>query len=83
MLDELHAQLRPLNPALTHCGSAARSPDAPATAFQGRITTYAQLHSRSNQIAQALLADGVRSSERVAILAKNSDLRTKLCLLES
>ena len=75
MLEQLHSQLATFkscaDPLRFH---AAHSPDAPATAFQKRITTYAQLHSRSNRIAQALLADGVRSAERIAILAKNSDI---------
>jgi acyl-CoA synthetase (AMP-forming)/AMP-acid ligase II len=39
----------------------------------GRNTTFAQLEARSNQVAQALLAQGLQPGERVCVLARNSD----------
>jgi long-chain acyl-CoA synthetase len=53
---------------------ASCRPDAQASVFEGRATSYSQLQTRSNRIANALVASGVARQERVAILAKNSDL---------
>jgi fatty-acyl-CoA synthase len=52
---------------------ATRQPDAIAFHFEGRETTFAAFHAQSSQIAQALLAQGVKAGERVAYLGKNSD----------
>lgn len=49
-------------------------PDATALVFGDRVTSYAQLDKRSNQVANALLAGGVPRQGRVAILAHNCDL---------
>lgn len=46
---------------------------APAFIFGGRVTSYADLHERSNRCAQALLAMGVRPGDRVAVISKDSD----------
>ncbi len=46
---------------------------APALIFGERVTTFRQLHERSNRCAQALVAHGVRPGDRVAVLAKDSD----------
>jgi acyl-CoA synthetase (AMP-forming)/AMP-acid ligase II len=46
---------------------------APALVFGGRVTSYAELHERSNRCAQALLAMGVRPGDRVAVMSKDSD----------
>jgi long-chain acyl-CoA synthetase len=47
-------------------------PDKPALTFEGRTLTFGELDARSNQVAQALLAEGVGAADRVAILDKNS-----------
>jgi fatty-acyl-CoA synthase len=44
-----------------------------ATWFEGTETSYAQLDSRSNQIANGLTALGVNPGDRVAYLGKNLD----------
>ncbi len=55
---------------LVRGGEAARRA-APAL-VQGPVTrTYADLDARSSQVAQALLAAGVRAGDRVPVLAKN------------
>ncbi|HEX8029589.1 MAG TPA: fatty acid--CoA ligase [Vicinamibacterales bacterium] len=48
-------------------------PNATALSFDGRDTTYAQFHSRSNQVANALIAEGVTPGQRIAYLGKNCD----------
>jgi amino acid adenylation domain-containing protein len=55
---------------LTH--SAARAARRPAVAFGERFLTYAELDSLSNQVARALLAQGVAPGDRVGILAPKS-----------
>ncbi|TAL01184.1 MAG: long-chain-fatty-acid--CoA ligase [Rhodospirillaceae bacterium] len=52
---------------------AALYPDAVALIFEGRSTTYAELERRTNQIANAFRAAGLRPGDRVAHLGKNSD----------
>jgi len=47
--------------------------DKPALFFEGRTTTYAQLDRQTAQVANGLLAEGVRQGDRVAYLGKNSD----------
>ncbi|MBS0408572.1 MAG: fatty acid--CoA ligase [Proteobacteria bacterium] len=44
-----------------------------AFAFEGRATTYAQFDRHTNQVANGLVALGVRPGDRVAYLGKNSD----------
>ena len=46
--------------------------DQRAMVFQDREWTYADLHSESNRVAQAMLAEGVRPQDRVAFLDKNT-----------
>jgi len=48
-------------------------PEAVATRFEGRSTTYAAFDAHTNQVAHALLATGVQKDERIGYLAKNSD----------
>jgi amino acid adenylation domain-containing protein len=55
---------------LTH--SAARAAQRPAVAVGTRFLTYAELDSLSNQVARALLAQGVAPGDRVGILAPKS-----------
>ena len=53
---------------------ANQRPEAAALWFEGRETSFAMLDRRSNQCAQAMLADGVRPGDRIATLTLNSDL---------
>ncbi|MHC5732739.1 MAG: AMP-binding protein, partial [Nostoc sp.] len=46
--------------------------DAKALVFKDKALTYLQLDVQSNRIANALLAQGIRPTSRVAILAKDS-----------
>ncbi len=46
---------------------AATRPDAIAVRFEQRCLTYRELNERANQVAHALLAQGVRPDARVAI----------------
>ncbi len=46
--------------------------DQPALTFEDRRVTYGELHDRSNQVARALLAEGVGPQDRVAYVDKNS-----------
>jgi acyl-CoA synthetase (AMP-forming)/AMP-acid ligase II len=41
--------------------------------FQGRRTTYADLDRQTSQVANGLLAEGVKRGSRIAYLGKNSD----------
>jgi amino acid adenylation domain-containing protein len=52
--------------------SAARRPDRPAVAAGGRCLTYSELDRLSNQVARALLAQGVAPGDRVGVLAPKS-----------
>ena len=52
--------------------SAARRPDRPAVTTGGRSLTYQELDKLSNQVARALLAQGVAPGDRVGILAPKS-----------
>lgn len=50
---------------------AAATPDAPALSFEGTTMSFAELDSRSSRVASALLGEGVRPCDRVAVLSKN------------
>lgn len=52
--------------------AAARRPGRPAVTSEGRSLTYAELDKLSNQIARALLTQGVAPGDRVGILAPKS-----------
>jgi len=52
---------------------AADRPDAVASKFLGRPTTYAELDEHSSRVGNALLASGFGKGDRVAYLGKNSD----------
>ncbi len=49
----------------------AERPDAAALEMEGRSVTFAELDRRSSQVAQALVAAGVRADDRVAFIDKN------------
>jgi acyl-CoA synthetase (AMP-forming)/AMP-acid ligase II len=53
---------------------AARQPEVVAIVYEGRTTTYRALDRAASQVANALIAEGVRPQERVAHLDKSSDL---------
>ena len=52
---------------------ALERPDSVALSFEGRETTYARFHRNSNQVANALIAQGLLPGHRVAYLGKNCD----------
>jgi fatty-acyl-CoA synthase len=52
--------------------NARRYPDKPALVMEEESLSYAELDARSNALAHALLARGVRAGDRVALLAFNS-----------
>jgi fatty-acyl-CoA synthase len=59
---------------------AVSTPDAIALSFEGRETSYRALDELSNQVANGLVATGVRSASRIAILDKNSDIFFQILL---
>ncbi len=64
-------QIRSLGDAPRFHG--ALTPDKPVFLFEGRLTTWAQFDRHTAQVANGLLAQGVRPGSRVAYLGKNSD----------
>lgn len=48
-------------------------PHATAFEFEGRTTTFAELDAHANQVANALVAEGLRLGGRIAYVGKNSD----------
>jgi acyl-CoA synthetase (AMP-forming)/AMP-acid ligase II len=53
---------------------AARRPAEVALWFEGRATTFADLEKHANQVANGLLALGVKPGDRIGYLAKNTDV---------
>src|ERR1700687_4733038 len=54
--------------------------NAIAFEFEGRQTSFAELDIKTNRVANALKAIGVKPGERVAYLGKNSDIYFELLL---
>src|SRR5215212_6822587 len=52
----------------------ARQSASPAIAYEGRTTSYGALDRAASQVANALIAEGVRPQARIAHLDKSSDL---------
>ncbi len=52
---------------------AVDRPDAVATKFEGRATTYSMFDAHANKVSRALQSSGVKKDERIGYLAKNSD----------
>ena len=48
-------------------------PNAIAQSFESRATTFAQLDQTTNQVANALLREGLSKGQRIAYVGKNSD----------
>jgi acyl-CoA synthetase (AMP-forming)/AMP-acid ligase II len=46
--------------------------DKPAVICEGRVLSWNQLHQQLNQVANGLLADGLETGDRVAVLMDNS-----------
>jgi long-chain acyl-CoA synthetase len=53
---------------------AQHTPDQPALTFEGRSMSYGELLFASTALACELIARGIRASDRVGYLGKNSDL---------
>ncbi|WP_341197223.1 AMP-binding protein, partial [Hyphomonas chukchiensis] len=53
---------------------ATRVPDNIAYWFENASTTFAELETRTNQVANGLISLGVEPGDRVAYLAKNTDV---------
>ena len=54
--------------------------DKTALVFKGKKTSYAQLSSLSNKVANALIKDGVKPHSRVAFMGNNSATYFELLL---
>jgi long-chain acyl-CoA synthetase len=52
---------------------AKMQPGRIALSFEGAETTYAEFERHTNQVANALIAAGVKPGDRVAFFGKNSD----------
>ena len=52
---------------------AFRRGGEPALVFEGRAMTFAEVDAMASRIANALIASGVRTQERIAYLGKNTD----------
>jgi len=52
---------------------ARERPDAAALVFEGRESSFADFDRRTNQVANALLAEGLKAGDRIAYVGKNSD----------
>lgn len=57
---------------------AERQPERIATIYEDRETNYAQYDTYASQVANGLIALGIKPQERVAFLGKNSDLHAQL-----
>lgn len=53
-------------------------PNAIALRFEGRDTSFAEFDRHTNQVANALVASGVKKGDRIAYIGKNSDLYFEL-----
>jgi long-chain acyl-CoA synthetase len=52
---------------------ALRRGDARPLLFEGRVMTFAELDAMASRVANALIASGVRTQDRIAYLSKNTD----------
>src|SRR5665213_3042269 len=70
----------PVNLADMIRARAATRGNATAFEFEGRITSFAELDIRTNQVANGLNALGVKPGERIAYLGKNGDAYFELLM---
>jgi len=71
--------------AMPHLADIARHQgkkygDGTAIWFEGRETSYTELDRRTNQVANGLIAAGVKPGDRVAYLGKNLDVYYEMLL---
>ncbi|QNE30891.1 fatty acid--CoA ligase [Sphingomonas sp. NBWT7] len=59
---------------------AVERPDQVALRFEDRVTDYATFDAHASQIANGLIAMGMRKGDRIAYLGKNSDWAVELAL---
>ena len=52
---------------------AVRRGGEPALVFEGQTRTFAEVDAMASRIANALIASGTRTQERIAYLSKNTD----------
>jgi acyl-CoA synthetase (AMP-forming)/AMP-acid ligase II len=52
---------------------ASERPDAVALTFEGRETSFADFNRHGDQVANALLAEGLTKGQRITYVGKNSD----------
>lgn len=64
------AEFKDLSDAMAE--NAARWPDHPAVVDGGKRLTWAEFDARLNQMANALIARGIKPNDKVAALARNS-----------
>lgn len=69
---------RTFGDALRH--HATERPAAVALRHDGRVTSYAAFDAHADQVANALIAMGLKKGDRIAHLGKNSDLAIELAL---
>jgi len=58
-------------PAGGYAVAAARYPDAPAIVDERGTLTFAEVHARTNALANALAQDGLGAGDRIAVLCRN------------
>ena len=76
----MSAQGVPANLADMVRAQAKNRGNALAYEFEGRQTTFAEFDAKTNQVANALIALGVKKGERIAYLGKNSDIYFELLM---
>ena len=54
--------------------------NALAFEFEGRLTTFAEFNVKTNRVANALIALGLKKGDRIAYLGKNSDFYFELLM---
>lgn len=60
---------------------AGERPQATALLFGGERLTFAELDRRSSQLANGLVSKGIRTGDRIAILARNHPVFYELSTL--
>ena len=76
----MSAQGVPANLADMVRAQAKNRGNALAYEFEGRQTTFAEFDVKTNRVANALIALGVKKGERIAYLGKNSDIYFELLM---